>query len=400
MIFRSFVALAAVSGAVSSSTPVAVVIATSRGSETIVVSYEAGYPALPAPALERLLPIEVSADAEWAHVRFADQPFRFLLGAPVVEHRGRVMHLVGGAYVLSDTLYVPLQWLTHFIPRLFGESYRYDPSQARLEEVGAVVPMVVATTNAPRVKETELPPANAAGLRFPHRVVVDAGHGGSDPGNPGRYLPRGVQEKHVNLAIAKALERELEKLGVDVIMTRTTDVLVPLYDRAPLCRDDCDLFVSIHVNAFARLGARGFETYFLDHAKNEAAERVAAMENQALRYEAELQTEPTSEMGFIFQDLLRNEYLRESARLADDIQQRAGLVHPGGGRYVAQANLAVLRGATRPAVLVETGYASNPEDGRFLASIAGQRRLASAIASGIVDYLRSYELKTAATSRR
>jgi len=397
---RTLVVLAVVSSAVPSSTPVAVVIATSRGSEAVVVSHKAGYPALPAPALERLLPIDASVDADWAEVRFADQPFRFLLGAPVVEFHGVVMHLVGGAYVRRDTLYVPLQWVTQFIPRMFAEAYRYDPSQARLEEVGAVAPVVVASTNAPRVEEAELPATNTAGLRFSHRVVVDAGHGGTDPGNPGRYLPRGIKEKDVNLAIAQILKRELEKRGVEVGMTRTTDVLIPLENRAPLCRDECDLFVSLHVNSFARRGARGFETYFLDHAKNEAAERVAAMENEAQRYEAELQSEASGEMGWIFQDLLRNEYLRESARLADYIQRQAGPIHPGGGRYVAQANFSVLRGATRPAVLIETGYASNPEDGRFLASNAGQRRLASAIASGIVDFLISYELKTAATSRR
>jgi N-acetylmuramoyl-L-alanine amidase len=167
-------------------------------------------------------------------------------------------------------------------------------------------------------------------------------------------------------------------------------------DRAPMCREDCDLFVSLHVNSFANRGVRGFETYFLDHAQNENAARVAAMENEALRYEASLESGADDELGFIFQDLLRNAYLRESAQLAEFIQRHGSAVHPGGGRYVGQANFAVLRGATRPAVLVEVGYASNRDDGSYLASTAGQRRIAEAIADGILDYLRSYELKTAA----
>jgi N-acetylmuramoyl-L-alanine amidase len=376
--------------------PAAVVVATSMGTEAIPVSTELGYPALAARALERVLPLSVAVDTDWVVVRFAQQPFRFLLESPVVEYQESLIPLVGGAYLRRDSLFLPLQWLADFVPRHFAKVYRYDPTLAEFEEVGRPV---VATTSVD-TRETGTTPAASStqpskfGLRYHHWVVVDAGHGGPDPGTPGSHLPRGVQEKHVTLAIATALQKELDKRGIKVEMTRTTDVLIPYKNRARQCRDDCDLFVSIHVNSSPRRSARGVETYFLDRARTAEAARVAAIENEALRYEGDFESTGGSELDFILKDLSRNEYLRESAQLADFIQQKTGAVHPGGGRYVAQADFAVLRYATRPAVLVETGYGSNAEDGAYLASVSGQRAIAAAIADGIVDYLRRYESKT------
>jgi N-acetylmuramoyl-L-alanine amidase len=226
-------------------------------------------------------------------------------------------------------------------------------------------------------------------------VVIDPGHGGTDPGNPGRYLPRGVKEKDVTLAISKFVRDELRRLGVEVVMTRTTDTLIGLRDRAPMCRADCDLFVSIHVNSLPRRSGyervNGIETYFLGDALTEEARRVAAMEDEALRYETGGRRE--GDIGFIFRDLQTNEFLRESALLADLVQDSGAREHPGRDRGVAQARFTVLATATRPAVLVETGFATNREDGRYLASADGQRRLAAAIAAGVVEYLRRYEKK-------
>ena len=98
-------------------------------------------------------------------------------------------------------------------------------------------------------------------------------------------------------------------------------------------------------------------------------------------------------MSFIFKDLHTNEYLRESALLADAVQSHAARVHPGRNRGVSQARFAVLGAARRPAVLVETGFATNREDAAFLSSATGQQRLAAAIADGVAVYLRQYEDK-------
>jgi N-acetylmuramoyl-L-alanine amidase len=374
--------------------PAAITVRTSRGESAIPVALHEGHAALPIQDLSRLLPIADEVIDDWAVVAFAGEPFRFLLGAPVMVHQGRIVPLAGGAYVIRDTLFVPLQWLAGHIPDMFSEGYRYDPRTARFEE--AQLPPIASALPGISI----VPPSAAAresGFRMAHTVAVDPGHGGVDPGNPGRYLPRGVQEKHVTLSIGKLLRDELERRGVDVIMTRTTDTLIGLRDRAPMCSDRCDLFVSIHVNSLERRSGyervNGVETYFLGEPQTAEAERVARMENDALRYETGGAEEMDDDLSFIFKDLYTNEFLRESAALADLVQTHASAVHPGMDRGVAQGRWVVLMTATRPAILLETGFATNRRDGEFLASADGQRRLARAMANGIVEYLKRYEEK-------
>jgi N-acetylmuramoyl-L-alanine amidase len=387
-------------GELPGSAPRSIVVATARGQAAIPVSVERGHPVLPVPQLSVLLPLTAELNDEWATVEFADLPFRFLLNAPVYAFSGKIFPLVGGAYSARDTLFIPLQWLSNDIPRLFSEGFRYDPYAARFEDarftpVAAAGPMLPPTPSYRRPA-----PGSAAernGFKIQHRVVVDAGHGGRDPGNPGQYLPRGVNEKHVTLAIARRVRDRLEAQGVEVLMTRDRDVLPDLRQRAPMCNDECDLFVSIHVNSLPRSpgyeNVSGFETYFLDDARTAEAERVANMENDAIRYETEATLDDDDPMSFIFKDLHTNEYLRESALLADAVQSHGARVHPGRNRGVSQARFAVLGAARRPAVLVETGFATNRGDAGFLSSATGQQRLADAVAEGIVAYLRQYENK-------
>jgi N-acetylmuramoyl-L-alanine amidase len=383
------------------SVPATVVVATSRGEAAIPVAADRGHPAIPAPALAELLPVSSRHAPDWAVVFFAEQPFRFPIGAPAFIYQNQLMPLAGGAYINSDTLYVPLQWLAQYIPQIFHEAYRWDPLAARFEEshMPSVVTDVARSVDraTPRDVTEDVPEAaTRLGLRRLHKVVVDAGHGGRQPGSPGRYLPRGVKEKHVTLAIAHLLRAELERRGIEVVMTRTDDSFVPLLERAPMCRADCDLFVSLHVNSVRnRRDIRGLETYFFEEARTADAARVAAVENEDLRYEADATRGDDDPIAFIMKDLQRNEYLRESALLADLVHNRTAQVHPGGSRRVAQANFVVLRVARRPAILVETGYGTNPSDARFLASEQGQRKLARAIAEGIVEYLLRYEGKIA-----
>jgi N-acetylmuramoyl-L-alanine amidase len=397
------VLLALIFGALASGAeppaPATITVATSRGSMAVPVATERGHPALPAPLLQRLLPVTERRLDGWAFVDFADQPFQFLLGAPILLYEGRLLPLVGGAYVARDTLFVPLQWLAEYIPAMFEEGYRYDPRSARFEEarlgpvVTATLPAAVVAPNYEAAPEL----GRRSGFRMSHLVVIDAGHGGVDGGNPGRYLPRGVQEKHVNLAIATLLKDMLEARGVDVLMTRTTDTLIDLRQRAPMCRNECDLFVSIHVNSMPRRRGyeqiNGVETYFLGDALTEEARRVAEMENEALRYETGDAAEADADLAFIFKYLHTNEFLRESALLADLVQSSAARVHPGEDRGVSQNRFVVLATATRPAILLETGFATNRRDGAYLASTDGQWEMAKAAADGIVEYLKQYENK-------
>jgi N-acetylmuramoyl-L-alanine amidase len=213
------------------------------------------------------------------------------------------------------------------------------------------------------------------------------------------FFPRGTREKDVTLQVGLLLRNELKRRGVGVTMTRTSDTLIALGDRGSFCTESCDLFVSLHVNSLSRrrgyTDVRGYETYFLAEARTEDAARVAQMENEAVRFEAGSTDGPTGVgLDFILKDLQLNEHLRESARAAELVQRRLRTVHTGESRGVKQAGFMVLTTARRPAILIELGYSTNPEDGRFLTSFASQKAMAAALADAIVEYLLEYQRKT------
>jgi N-acetylmuramoyl-L-alanine amidase len=313
-------------------------------------------------------------------------------------YNNRVRPLAAGAALARDTLYLPLQFVAEVLPRLFADRYRYDADAARLTEAGAppVAAAAAREVSTPRRDDGGRLPS---GIRPGHLVTIDPGHGGVDPGNPGLFFPRGVREKDVTLQIGLLVRSELQRRGVAVRMTRTTDTLIALGDRGSYCSDGCDLFLSIHINSLPRrpgyTAARGFETYFLAEAKTEDARRVARMENEAVRFESEtVAAHPSGGLDFILKDLQLNEHLRESALLAARVQDNLDQVHTGTNRGVKQAGFMVLTTARRPAVLAELGYSTNPQDGRFLTEAAGQRRLAVALADAVVAYLHEYERRT------
>ena len=247
-----------------------------------------------------------------------------------------------------------------------------------------------------------LPPADGSPLPSPrqHVVVIDAGHGGVDPGMSGPLgASKKVQEKHITLAFAKALRAALEAHEVAVIMTRTTDTLIALADRGRIANEaKADLFLSVHVNAANPrwnnpAEARGFETYFLAEANTEEERRVAAMENDAVRFETEPGVERDDPLAFIMRDMAQNEHLRESGRLAELLQGGMKRVHPGPSRGVKQAGFRVLLDTFMPAVLVEIGFGSNRQDVEYLTNAARQRELASTLAQAVVRYHEQYERK-------
>jgi N-acetylmuramoyl-L-alanine amidase len=207
-----------------------------------------------------------------------------------------------------------------------------------------------------------------------------------------------VREKHVTLQVGLLLRDELTRRGVEVTMTRTTDTLIDLRHRGGYCADDCELFVSLHVNALPRragyTAVRGFETYFLAEARTEDAARVARMENEAIRFDQSAEVENGGGgLDFILKDLQLNEYLRESARAAELVQEHLDSAHDGENRGVRQAGLMVLTTARRPAILVELGFSTNRSDARLMTERASQRRLAVSLANAIEKYLADYERK-------
>lgn len=341
--------------------------------------------------------------------------FEIADGSTFVLSDGRLYPLMASARERDGQLEVPVQFFTDLAPRA-GARLAWDPARRRLATVPprvASAPLApVSLAGAPPVASPRSspsaaapPPATSTPSRSPlargarrRVVVIDAGHGGRDPGMRGWSSERTpVREKDVTLGVALRLEEELESRGFAVIMTRRTDTLIALADRGRMAnRSKGDLFISVHVNAANPnwrdpQAARGFETYFLAEAKTEDERRVARMENEVVRFETEADAPRHDPLGFIINDMAQNEHLRESSDLADNMQRALRRVHPGPSRGVKQAGFVVLVTAYMPAVLVEIGFGTNAADARFISSASGQRTLASAIAAGAEEYLARYE---------
>ncbi|NNF57620.1 MAG: N-acetylmuramoyl-L-alanine amidase [Rhodothermaceae bacterium] len=221
-------------------------------------------------------------------------------------------------------------------------------------------------------------------------VVIDAGHGGHDGG----ATYNGVREKDVTLGIARRLGGYIEdRLGVRVVYTRSDDRFIELHERGRIANDSCGkLFVSIHANAAGSRSAHGTETYFLAPHRTESAREVMARENAVVRLESDpnLYDDFDAEGGIV-RALTMSAYQQESQELASMIQQQFGQRAGRRNRGVKQAGFLVLWRASMPAVLIETGFVSNRDEARFLASAQGQDLIASAIFRAVRDYKARYE---------
>jgi len=215
------------------------------------------------------------------------------------------------------------------------------------------------------------------------KVVIDAGHGGKDPGTIGKKS----QEKNITLQIALKLSEEIRSKckGVTVICTRTTDEFIELHERAEIAnRSKADLFISIHCNANPKHTFQGAETYVMGLHRTEANLEIAKKENAAILMEPDYSTnyngfDPNSDESYITFTLFQNAFLEQSTRFAsfvqDEMKDRVGM----NDRGVRQAGFLVLYKTTMPSVLIETGFLSNPEEEKFLTSEKGQQYIASAI---------------------
>lgn len=224
------------------------------------------------------------------------------------------------------------------------------------------------------------------------RIVVDAGHGGKDPGAVG---VSGVLEKDVTLAMAKVLARRLEQaFGCEVLLSRNGDVYLPLEERTGFANKvGADLFISIHANASTNHNAYGVETYYLNFSKNEQAMAVAARENGTT-------LKQVGDLELILFDLMANSKINESSRLAAEIQK--SLVEKLGRHYqkikdlgVRQGPFHVLLGATMPSVLVEAAFLSNSREEGRLTDNKFHERTADAIISGVRNYANALEMMAA-----
>ena len=339
-----------------------------------------------------------------------DQRLAVLEAAPYVISGRDTLQLSAGMYRRDGVAYVPLTFATQTIPRLVA-SVRYDAAK---REVRRIPSATASRAESQRVESQRPEPPNTPATRARSRstttllrqrvVVVDAGHGGPDNGMTGPIgAAHKVKEKDITLAVAKALRVALEKRGITVVMTRSTDTLIALSDRGRIANQSKgDLFLSVHVNAANPRwrdpgGARGYETYFLAEAKTEDEKRVEAMENEAIRFETSADASRDDPLGFIIRDMAQNEHLRESAQLAELMQRGLRKMHPGTDRGVKQAGFRVLVTAFMPAVLVEIGFGSNKADSNFMTDPDRQRDVADTLADAAVSYFEQYERKVGGT---
>ena len=222
-------------------------------------------------------------------------------------------------------------------------------------------------------------------------VIIDAGHGGKDPGAIGR---RGLKEKVVVLDIARRTEKLLNKTRkVKVILTRRRDEFVSLDNRVKTAnRTRGGLFVSIHTNSHLSKSAGGFETFYLGRTKTSAAKAVAMMENSVLELEERpFMLDLGKELNKILWDLRLNEFRIESRELAGVVQtnldERLSLKNRG----VKEAPFYVLRGVAMPGALVETAFISNRREEALLKRASFRESIAQAICNSILQYKNRFE---------
>ena len=223
-------------------------------------------------------------------------------------------------------------------------------------------------------------------------VVIDAGHGGTDPGAIGQI----AQEKDLNLAVTLLAGDLIRKQypEVKVLYTRETDVFIPLQKRADFAnKNNANLFISIHTNASPASSAKGAETFVLGTDRLDKNLDVAMRENAVIKLEADYQTtyhgfDPNSVDSYIMFELMQNQYLDQSLNYATYLQQGFANVLKRGDRGVRQAAFWVLLKSACPSVLIEMGFISNLEEERFLASAAGQKEIAKNICDAFSSFYR------------
>lgn len=224
-------------------------------------------------------------------------------------------------------------------------------------------------------------------------VALDAGHGGHDPGNRGN----GYKEKEIALKVVLAVGKSLEKdTRFKVVYTRKTDKFIELHERGKIANDaEADLFVSVHCNAH-HSKAFGTETFVLGLHANDQNFNVAKNENSVILLEDNYKAnydgfDPNSPESIIGLTLMQEEYLEQSLTLASFVQNRFKKSLQKKSRGVKQAGFVVLHQTYMPSVLIELGFLTNNQEGKYLNSEKGQEEMAKSIKTSIIDYKESLD---------
>lgn len=235
-------------------------------------------------------------------------------------------------------------------------------------------------------------------------VVIDAGHGGHDPGAIGKIS----KEKNINLNVALKVGNLIKNNcdDVKVIYTRSKDVFIPLDRRAEIANNaKADLFISIHTNALANnRTAKGASTWTLGLAKSDANLEVAKRENSVILYESDYQTRyagfnPNSAESYIIFEFMQDKYMEQSVHLASLMQKQFRHTCKRLDRGVHQAGFLVLKASAMPSILIELGFISTPEEERYLNSETGATTMAKGIYHAFLNYKREHEIRLTGVSK-
>jgi N-acetylmuramoyl-L-alanine amidase len=345
-----------------------------------------GAAAFPLRTLEAL-GFRVSATSAGATAVLGADTLRFWAMSPFFQSGRAVQQLAFAPRSIDGTMLLPEQFFIQWLPQAYPARFRYRNGAlvAGGGSVTTVASGASAARPAPAPKRTARPPARV--------VVIDPGHGGRDPGKIG---PGGVREKDVTLSISLRLASLLESRGYEVHLTRTGDTYVSLPDRPRMANEwksdrPVAVFLSIHANSAPSTAAHGFETFFLSEARTDDERRVAAMENEAIRFDTNGPAAPQTGLDQILSTLRGDFLMRASHDLASVVQENLAGFHPGPNRGVKRAGFYVLVDVIMPAVLIETAFLSHPGEARLLGTQAFQDRMASGIAASVDDFFRRNE---------
>jgi len=225
----------------------------------------------------------------------------------------------------------------------------------------------------------------------PYTVVIDAGHGGKDPGAVGKIS----QEKNLNLDVSLLVGKMLSEQFPDikVVYTRQTDIFLPLQQRADIVNaNNADLFICIHTNSSESKTAQGVETFVLGTEKMDKNLDVAMRENSVIKLEADYQTayqgfDPNSIDSYIMFELMQNAYMDQSLQFATLVQRQCVEKLNRAERGVRQAAFWVLLKSACPSILFEMGFISNPEEEKYLNSTNGQHEIAQSICNAFAQFV-------------
>jgi len=233
-----------------------------------------------------------------------------------------------------------------------------------------------------------------SGITHKFVVVLDAGHGGKDPGRPTKM---GYKEKDIALKIVLAIGKELEKhSNIKVVYTRKTDVFIDLFERGKIAnKAKADLFVSVHCNAH-NTQAEGTETFVLGINRSKTNFDVAKAENEVIYLEEDYEKKyagfnPNSPESVIGLTLAQEEYLDQSIQLASFVQKNITNKLKRKDRGVKQAGFIVLHQTVMPSILIETGFITNKSEGAYLNSNTGQQEISKIISESILEYKNTLE---------